>query len=263
MARSFLKKRGYTLRAFSFELDNIPEQHFYVVFPSDRGAERSLAVFVLIGGNAMTALDWTDWITELSPNLPREELAAFILVDFPGYGRSSGEPSPLSMHESTDRAVRLALGKIKNEGISVKTLNILGHSIGAAVACRLVSSLNNPNDMETRIGVLALSAPFTSIPDMMSIVVPFLPLRMAKMFARHTWDNVEALQQVIERNLVREVVIIHGNRDEIVPYAMGVELSKRFHGRVRFLTVNGASHNNVLSFIEKYAVAFGTPKTSS
>ena len=48
------------------------------------------------GGNAGLALDWLETAVEFmaSRDRPPATQAAFLLVDYPGYGTNAGEPSP-------------------------------------------------------------------------------------------------------------------------------------------------------------------------
>ena len=93
---------------------------------------------------------------------------AFLLVDYPGYGRNAGaprafqrllhafggEPSPESVLQSSQLALEAAL-----EHVGQVDVHLLGHSLGAAAAAQLAAALSQP-------GLLVLSAPFIDIPHM-------------------------------------------------------------------------------------------------
>ena len=44
----------------------------------------------------------------------------------------------------------------------------------------------------------------------------------------------------------RPVLVLHGNRDSIVPFALGRELYERLEAPKRFVEVAGADHNDLI-----------------
>jgi hypothetical protein len=69
---------------------------WYALSPSDAPPRR---LWLMFGGNAMSALDWLD--------LPRgfpDRCTSFLLVDYPGYGLCEGSPNPARIRESAERA---------------------------------------------------------------------------------------------------------------------------------------------------------------
>jgi pimeloyl-ACP methyl ester carboxylesterase len=190
----------------------------------------------------MVGFDFMTWIAELHALGGCENLV-FLTIDYPGYGYSSGSPSPDSINEATDSGIRSGLAHLGALGVMIDSVNLLGHSVGAAVATRWVSE----NQKKLKIGKLILSAPFTSIVDMVPVIFPFIPRVIAKMIARHNWDNLHNLK-TIEGNI--KIQIIHGKLDEICPYEMGLRLASET-GR-ELVTIEGAFHNNILNLIKEY-----------
>ncbi|KAL8442870.1 hypothetical protein Emed_007085 [Eimeria media] len=67
---------------------------------------------------------------------------AFLMVDIPGYGNSSGHPSPCTIRSAAFQAVKHAIQElIEQHGEDSIVLNILGYSLGCAVACSLAADL--------------------------------------------------------------------------------------------------------------------------
>ncbi|KAL8448388.1 hypothetical protein Emag_003939 [Eimeria magna] len=67
---------------------------------------------------------------------------AFLMVDIPGYGNSSGHPSPCTIRSAVFQAVKHAIQElIEHHGEDSIVLNILGYSLGCAVACSLAADL--------------------------------------------------------------------------------------------------------------------------
>src|SRR5207253_2170065 len=87
-------------------------------------------LWVAFCGNGSLALDWTTILAGY-PN-PND---AFLLVDYPGYGKCQGYATIASMRTSSDAALntlakRLALSEKEME----PRLCTIGHSLGSAVA---------------------------------------------------------------------------------------------------------------------------------
>jgi fermentation-respiration switch protein FrsA (DUF1100 family) len=57
---------------------------------------------------------------------------------------------------------------------------------------------------------------------------------------RHRFDNVAAASKV-----PCPVLIVHGDADTIVPFALGERLSALFPGPTELLRIPGAGHNNL------------------
>jgi len=116
-----------------------------------------------------------------------------------------------------------------------------GHSIGAAVAIEVA--------LQKKVRGLVIESAFTSTKDMaktMALFALFSPV-----FPAH-YNNLEKIPRVSVPKLV-----IHGERDEIVPFAMGRKLFEAATDPKFFYPVKDAGHNDV--FIvggEKYFEVF-------
>jgi pimeloyl-ACP methyl ester carboxylesterase len=164
------------------------------------------------------------------------------LVDYPGYGRNDGDPSPSTILESSQKAL-LALDnylkrrKTKSGGTTEYDVSYVAHSIGcSAVLQHAVSLLQQGHPAVHRI---VLVSPFTTMVDMAKIALP-LPIPGISYLLRHQWDNVKRMRELgaalgaLHRNdrnknveaasrprVKIKMAIIHGNSDEIVPVEMG------------------------------------------
>ena len=78
---------------------------------------------------------------------------------------------------------------------------------------------------------------FTSVPAVASRLVPVLPMAW---LLGDRFDNLAKAPDISVPTLV-----VHGDRDGVVPYAMGVALAERIRG-AELLTVPGAGHNDLL-----------------
>jgi hypothetical protein len=232
------------------------KQQSFLVYPSEiLGSLSSVSLIALMGGNGMTAFDWLDWIVDIRPHLMQYPKVAFVLVDYPGYGFNDGDPSPNSMHSAVTQSVSRGIEVLRALGMSVSEVNVVGHSIGAAVASRWVSA----NLSVPPIARLVLSAPFTSITEMVPVIFPFIPVAIASVISRHNWDNRLALASITSASNVGAVYVVHGEQDEIVPFGMGKELSEIGNGAVTFVPLKHATHNDILSIVKLYGLLLSAP----
>lgn len=261
-AELLFRRNGFELFRISYDLKNQTGVKFsYLAIPRFViENKQKVSMFMLFGGNGMTALDWTDWVVQMRYYLSSYPSVAFVLVDYPGYGSNDGEPSPDSMHESAQSSYKSALKSLKDKGIEVDEVNVVGHSIGCAVATRWVSSLVPSSDQHS-VSRLVLSAPFTSITDMVSVVFPIVPKPLAKLVARHDWDNRKTVKGILDNRIADRIFVIHGGQDDIVPFDMGKELSEI--GLSTFIPVKNAGHNDILNLVKLYGYVLSAPRGDS
>jgi len=198
---------------------------FYL--PPRRGAlpER---LWVAFCGNGSLALDWTTILRGYPDNGD-----AFLLVDYPGYGKSAGYATIASMRDSTDAALEALADRLgTTKGELEPRLCAIGHSLGAAVAL----------DFAARHGaqrVVAI-APFTTLREEAATVAGPLAHLLIE-----SYDNRESLAAVFERNPAARVAIFHGVDDELIPERMGRELAQLRPASIDYIPIDG-DHVSVL-----------------
>jgi hypothetical protein len=161
---------------------------WYVPAPEARG------VALLFQGNAGSIAQRVAWL----PLLAALRLDA-LLVEYRGYGRSSGTPSEAGLRHDADAAWR-HLTEVR--GRRPEQVVVFGESLGGAVAAGLAA--------RQRPGALVLMASFTSLADLGAELYPWLPVRP---LLRFRFDTRAALAQVR-----CPVFIAHSRDDEIVPF---------------------------------------------
>jgi len=214
-------------------------QGSHVAYYHDPGQGLPERIWVMFHGNASVALHWTEFVSDF----PHKEVA-FFLIDYPGYGQNDGKPSPDSIGESADAALVALASHLKTSAEDLTPrLSALGLSLGAGAALQLAA----PRLLKK----VVLIAPFTSMRDMASRMVG----KWASVFLRHNFDNQVRLAELMEGNQGAKVAIIHGTRDEVIPFSMGKALSELYPKRTTFIEVRGASHNTVFSEAEDKIIA--------
>jgi uncharacterized protein len=149
-----------------------------------------------------------------------------LLFDYRGYGHSSGRPS----EEGTYRDARAALScLLEQPRIDRARVFYLGESLGGAVAPQL--ALERPP-----AGLVLLSA-FTGVRELACLHYPFVPSALVP-------DAYPALRRI--RELHTSLLVLHGDRDEIVPLSQGRELFEAAPGPKRIQVFAGLGHNDLV-----------------
>jgi pimeloyl-ACP methyl ester carboxylesterase len=217
----FLPPDGVEL---SFQTAAGKQVAFYL--PRGLGQQMPKRIWVAFCGNGSLALDWTGLIAKDSR--PGD---VFLLIDYPGYGKSEGYATIATTRSAADGALE-ALAKHLNSRVEKLegALNILGHSWGTAVAL----------DFATRHGAqrIVLVAVFTNLREEAALVVGG-PLSY---LLSENYDNLSSLRELTRRSSPPRVEIFHGTRDDIIPARMGRTLAENFPAFVKFHPVEGGDH---------------------
>ena len=125
-------------------------------------ATEARATVLFLHGNAGSIVHRLDWL----PMFQRLRLSA-LLVDYRGFGQSTGSPSEAGTHADADAAWRhLTEARRIPPGLIV----IFGESLGGAIAAQLAARVDP--------AALVLHSVFTSAPDLAADLYPFLPARL-------------------------------------------------------------------------------------
>jgi fermentation-respiration switch protein FrsA (DUF1100 family) len=161
------------------------------------------------------------------PGHLREMIAAgssVLIPDYRGYGKSEGRPTERGLYRDADAAYDHLIGMGYEPGQMV----ILGESLGASIAADLAGR-------RPCAGVI-LECPFTSFSAMAGTIVPLVGRLFASGFnTRRKIAGVHA-----------PLLILHGDRDTTVPYAMGRAVFDAANEPKSFWTIEGATHTDLV-----------------
>ncbi len=181
------------------------------------------ATVVWFHGNAGNIGDRVDNIGYLHRRL---RVNVFIF-DYRGYGRSDGSLSDLS-EEATYRDGHGALAYLRaRPDLAHTRLVYFGRSLGAAIAVELART-HPPAG-------LILETAFTTLKDVARVHYPFVPLWFLR-------TKYESLRKIPEIRV--PVMIVHGDRDEIVPLDQAHRLYAAANEPKRLYIIRGAHHND-------------------
>ncbi len=148
-----------------------------------------------------------------------------LLMDYRGYGGNPGRPSEAGILLDAEATVAYLESR---PDVDPNKLVYFGESLGAAVAIGV--ALEHPPS------ALILRSPFTSLPDVARTHYPYLP---AGLLLRDRYPSIDTI-----RSLDVPVLVAAGSRDTIIPIVQSRELHEAVPGMKRFVTIEGADHND-------------------
>lgn len=182
------------------------------------GAQRSLVWFHGNAGNISHRLDNIRLLHD------RVKINVFIF-DYRGYGRSEGRVSEEGTYKDGEAALQYLRSR---RNIDSKRIVFFGRSLGAAVAAELAA--------RQECLALILETPFSSIREMARVAFPFLPVA-----------NLLRTRYDVEEKVARTkapLLVMHGDRDEVVPFAQGKKVFEAAPPPKEFYVIRGARHND-------------------
>ncbi|MBX3647379.1 MAG: alpha/beta hydrolase [Rhodocyclaceae bacterium] len=182
------------------------------------------ATVLFFHGNAGSIVHRLDWL----PMFQQLRLSV-LLVDYRGFGASSGSPSEAGTYTDAEAAWRYLR---ESRRLPPDRIVVFGESLGGAVAAHLAA--------RTEPAALVLHSTFTSAPDLAADLYPFLPARLLTRYAYDTLGSV--------RSIHCPLLVAHSPQDEIVPVAHGRRLLQAAPGDSAWIELTG-SHNGGFLFM--------------
>lgn len=154
----------------------------------------------------------------------RERGMGFYGVEYPGYGHTPGPVTEERIYAAAERA----LASLRESGVPAERTVLLGQSLGSGVAAEMAR-----RGLGAR---LILVSAYTSMVEMGRRQFPYLPVGWLVKDRFDTLDKAPGLKL--------PALVIHGDRDEVVPFEMGREVARQLPG-ARFVALPKAGHNDV------------------
>jgi fermentation-respiration switch protein FrsA (DUF1100 family) len=147
-----------------------------------------------------------------------------VALSYRGYGGSTGSPSEAGLIADAQAAYAFAVARVPADRVVV-----FGESLGTGVAVALAAT--------ERIGRLILESPFTSAADVAARTYWYLPVRLLMK------DQFRSDQRI--GKVTAPVLILHGERDQVVPIAFGERLFSLANEPKRFVRYAEGHHVNL------------------
>jgi uncharacterized protein len=188
-------------------------------FVRSEGASRTIMIFHGNGGNIGDRVSWVRLLHDLGVHV--------FIFDYRGYGKSEGKPFEEGLYRDARAVYNWWVRERRPRG---ERLIIFGESLGGAVAVHLAARVPAAG--------LILQSTFTSARDMAKTMFPIgllLPLTGVR------FDSEKEIARVACPKLM-----IHGTRDEIVPFRLGNRLHDVAPHPKLFYPVPEAGHNDLV-----------------
>ncbi|HMB58881.1 MAG TPA: alpha/beta hydrolase [Xanthomonadales bacterium] len=147
-----------------------------------------------------------------------------LIIDYRGYGESSGRPSEAGTYLDAQAAWDYL---VNERQVAAEQIIVFGRSLGGAVGTWLASR-SNP-------AAVIIESSFTSGVDMARRLYPVFPARLITRIRYPVVDYVGQLRC--------PVLVVHSRDDEIIPFAMGQALFAASPEPKTLLELRG-DHNN-------------------
>lgn len=149
------------------------------------------------------------------------------MIDYPGYGKSTGERTEQTLYDWAVIFYKLAKARFPKEKII-----LYGRSLGTGIAAKLASVRD--------CKALILEAPYYSLPSLAATKAPIYPVNQMIAYKLPTYKYLQ--------DVVAPVTIFHGTEDELIPISQAKKLQPFLKKNDRFIPVQDAGHNNVMDF---------------
>ncbi len=173
---------------------------------------------VFAHGNAETIDLWPEDLQTY-----RDWGLSVLLPEYRGYGRSAGSPSEAAIKDDMEHFLSTATQQPR---VDPSRVVYHGRSLGGGAVCAL-GTIRPPR-------ALILESTFTSVADFAR-----KQLYVPRALISDPFDNLAFVKDFDGPSL-----IIHGDRDEVLPYQNGVDLHQAARDS-RFETFHGCGHNDL------------------
>jgi fermentation-respiration switch protein FrsA (DUF1100 family) len=147
-----------------------------------------------------------------------------VALSYRGYGGSSGQPTETGLIADALAAYAFAAARYPASRIA-----LWGESLGSGVAVALAA--------EKPVARVVLESPFSSVADIAARIYWFLPVRS---LIKDPFRSDLRIGKV-----TAPVLVLHGERDTVVPIALGEQLYALIVAPKRFVRFPGAGHNDL------------------
>ena len=183
--------------------------------------ERARADVIFWHGNGGNLSLWLDVVAGV-----HQRGFAVFAAEYRGYGNCSGRPTEQGIYRDADATLDDFWNRRRSAG---RPTIYWGRSLGSVVAA-YAASKKAPD-------ALVLESPF---PSKMSLLMHYPVMAVFGMFSAYRFPTGRFLQ-----NFDRPILVVHGRRDTIIPFAQGRKLFEALTGPKEMLVLDGANHNDL------------------
>lgn len=193
--------------------------------PAADTARGTLLFFHGNAGNVSGRLESVQQFHQLGLNV--------LIVDYRGYGQSTGSPSEQGIYTDAEACWRYLTA---TKGIPPRKVVLFGRSMGGGPATWLAARVQP--------GAVLLESVFTNVPDVGAHHYSFLPVRA---LATNQFDNESRVAEIDAPKL-----FIHSRGDRVVPFELGRQVYEAAAAPKQFLEIEGGHNDGFLVSADEY-----------
>lgn len=182
---------------------------------------RKKPLIVYYGANSEDVSDELWWLHGL-------EKYAFLLVNYRGYGLSTGKPEEKACVEDAVAVLDKILKETKR---SAKDVILIGRSLGTGVAAQVAA--------QRKVGRLILITPFDSVEAVAKRHFWFIPVSR---YLTDSWNS-----SAIAPQIKAKTTLIVAAKDELIPPSHALALKNSFSHEVKYAEVPEATHGDIVT----------------
>ena len=142
-----------------------------------------------------------------------------LIISWRGFSGNEGFPTEQNLYKDAEAAIKW----LNSKEIQSNKIILYGESLGTGVAVEI--------GKKNIFNSIILESPFTSMENAAKIYYPYLPV---KLLLKDKYDSINKIK-IIET----PILIMHGMKDDIVPFSMGKELfNKANNPKYSYFTSN-------------------------
>lgn len=149
----------------------------------------------------------------------------YLALAYRGYSHSTGKPTEKGLFIDG----LAAYDWLKAQGFKDGDIVVHGHSLGTGVATYVAS--------QRPAKALVLEAPFTAASDVAQERYPIVPANLLMKDKFRSRDRIGDVHMPL--------LIVHGDRDSVIPFAQGQRLFALANEPKRFIRMEGSEHNTL------------------
>jgi len=127
-----------------------------------------------------------------------------LIISWRGFSGNSGKPTEKNFYQDAQKSIEW----LNSKGIESKKIILYGESLGTGIAVELAQ--------KNIFNSIILESPFTSMAKTAKIYYPYLPVNL---LLKDKYDSINKIHKI-----TKPILIMHGMKDDLVPYIMSVEL---------------------------------------
>lgn len=191
--------------------------HGWFLRPAGLPAGARAPLIVYYGGNAEEVSGHLD-------EADRFEGFALLLMNYRGYGGSSGKPGEKAMYAD---ALRIADYAASRKDVDAQQMVIMGRSLGTGVAVHVAA--------RRKVHAVLLVSPYDSMIELAGHHHPYLPVSL---LLRHRFEAIADAPRI-----QFPLLALVAPGDEVVPVERSRALAEAWGGPHRVVEIAGATHN--------------------